>query len=170
MKTLRLTAMFLLIAISVAAGEWSQTKIRLLPDSSFAVVESDSRGNKQRHCPYRDRQGRIDEEQLIRVLGDLDAETWLDSVNASKARQILERHYQRCHARLLKSDQPLEVRLNEANLRQLVRLPGIGPVLAVRIVDYRAKQAAFTTPEDIMKVDGINRSTFMAIRHYIRTD
>ncbi len=152
------------------AGEWTETAIRLLPDESFAVVETDAHGNKIRHCPYRDAAGRIDDEQLIRVLGRLDAETWLQPFHAAQARRVLERHYQRCHATIMKSDLPLVVDINDASLRQLVRLPGIGPVLAVRIVDYRDHRAAFTTPEDIMKVEGISRNTFLAIRHYIRTD
>jgi len=160
----------LMAAIPSWAGEWKDTTIRLLPDESFAVVETDAHGNKIRHCPYRDANGRIDEEQLIRALGRLDAETWLRPSHATKARRVLERHYQRCHARIMKSNLPLVVDLNDASLQQLVRLPGIGPVLAVRIVDYRDHRASFTTPEDIMKVEGISRNTFLAIRHYIRTD
>ena len=59
------------------------------------------------------------------------------------------------------------VNLNRARRANWVRLPAIGPVLAVRIIEYRTTRAAFLTPEDVMKVEGISRSTFLAIRHYI---
>ena len=156
------------LTLPAAAQGWLDVTMRLLPDSSFAVVETDAAGRKQRHCPYRDSGGTIDVDQLIWVLGRLENESWIDPSSAQRARRILERHYQRCHIRLTDSALPLAVNLNDAPPSQLVRLPGIGPVLAVRIIEYRRQRAAFVTAEDIMKVEGISRATFMAIRHYIQ--
>lgn len=45
--------------------------------------------------------------------------------------------------------------LNRASARELDRLPGVGPVLAARIIDYRAQHGAFRRVEELMAVRGI---------------
>ncbi|MBL7195934.1 MAG: hypothetical protein ISS64_06510, partial [Desulfobacterales bacterium] len=72
--------LFILSESSAICQGWTDLRIRLLPDSSFAVVEVKT-GKKIRHCPHHDSNGKIDEEQLIYVLGTLDRETWLDPKN-----------------------------------------------------------------------------------------
>ncbi len=47
------------------------------------------------------------------------------------------------------------VHLNSATLEQLETLPGIGPALAQRILDYRAAHGAFTSLDDLANVKGI---------------
>ncbi len=145
---------------------WSDLTIRLLSDSSFAVVEVET-GKKIRHCPHHDINGRLDEEQLIYVLGTLDGETWLYPKNEEIARKHLESHYDKVIARIMKRGLHDSVNINKAKLTELVALPQIGPVLAVKIVEYRDTRFIFATIEDIMKVEGIGQGTFNAIKHYI---
>lgn len=52
------------------------------------------------------------------------------------------------------------VNINTATPQELEALPGIGPSKAKAIVDYRAKNGPFKTPEDIKKVAGIGDKTF----------
>ena len=47
------------------------------------------------------------------------------------------------------------VDLNSAGVAELEALPGIGPVLAQRIVDHREQQGPFTAVEDLQEVPGI---------------
>ena len=61
------------------------------------------------------------------------------------------------------------VDINRAGLTELVILPNIGPVIAVKIVEYRNMHGLFESIEDIKKVEGIGSGTFNAVRHYIST-
>jgi competence protein ComEA len=48
-----------------------------------------------------------------------------------------------------------KVRLNTATLEQLDALPGIGPVTAQNILDYRAEHGSFQTVDELDAVSGI---------------
>ena len=57
--------------------------------------------------------------------------------------------------------------LNRASLAELEALPGIGPVLAERIVDWRSANGPFVSAEQIMDVEGIGEKKFDEIRDSI---
>lgn len=54
--------------------------------------------------------------------------------------------------------------LNRADALELEELPGIGPVLAERIVDYRKSGKTFRTVDDLRAVKGIGQKKFERIR------
>ena len=54
--------------------------------------------------------------------------------------------------------------LNQATESQLEELPGIGPALARRIVEYRSSNGAFGSIEELTSVSGIGPKLFAAIR------
>ncbi len=62
-------------------------------------------------------------------------------------------------------DPPLNVNL--ADLLELQLLPGIGPVLAQRIIDYRQQHGSFRSVEDLDNIYGIGPKTIQKIRHYL---
>ena len=60
------------------------------------------------------------------------------------------------------------VAVNRASMVELQRLPGIGPALARRLVQYRQQHGAFSTPESLLAVSGIGPKKLAAIRPFLR--
>ncbi len=59
---------------------------------------------------------------------------------------------------------PGKVNVNTASQAELESLPGIGPVLAQRIIDYRAKNGPFKTLDELRKVQGLTRTVLDKIK------
>lgn len=60
------------------------------------------------------------------------------------------------------------VNINTANEAELEQLPGIGPSISSKIVEYRNKNGKFKNIEDIKNVTGIGDSKFEKIKEYIK--
>ena len=59
------------------------------------------------------------------------------------------------------------VDINSASQEALESLPGIGPVLAQRILEYREANGPFATVEDLQKVEGVGTDTFEKLRELV---
>jgi competence ComEA-like helix-hairpin-helix protein len=62
------------------------------------------------------------------------------------------------------------VNLNQATPRQLDGLPGIGPVLAGRIVEYRQRKGGFHRVSELRAVSGIGEKRYAALKDLVTVD
>lgn len=60
------------------------------------------------------------------------------------------------------------VDINRATAAELTAVPGIGKVLAQRIVEFREKNGPFRRVEDLLKVKGIGEKSFEKFRAHIK--
>ena len=102
-------------------------------------------------------------EDLLKVpgIGEGSFEKMRDSVTASPA------------AKAAKppagggKDPGIVVDLNKATVKQLVKIPGVGDVTAKRIIAYREANGAFTSKEELLKVEGISPRFFESIKNNV---
>lgn len=59
------------------------------------------------------------------------------------------------------------VNINTADEKELDKLPGIGPAMAKRIVEYRMENGAFQAPEEIKRVKGIGDAKYEKMKDKI---
>ena len=71
-----------------------------------------------------------------------------------------------------KATQPKEpavtfpVNINTATVRELDALPGVGEVIAQRIIDYRSTNGPFQSVDELINVKGIGEKTLAKIKPY----
>lgn len=65
------------------------------------------------------------------------------------------------------SKQTTKVNINKATQTELEALPGIGPSIALKIVNYRKENGKFKSIEDLKQVNGIGDSKFNKIKNLI---
>src|SRR6187402_757815 len=68
------------------------------------------------------------------------------------------------HAQATAAAEKAVLNLNAATAEQLATLPGIGPKVAERILEYRTKNGGFKKIEELMNVKGIGEKSFLKLK------
>lgn len=63
-----------------------------------------------------------------------------------------------------------KVNINTASKAELMKLDGIGPSLADKIIEYRNAHGPFKKPEDIRKIQGIGKGLWEKNRNAIAVE
>lgn len=131
------------------AGKVNNPGVYQLPSGARVVDAIQAAGNQLKGVD-------ISDINLARVL--VDGEQIL--VGGSKSisgRSIVKK---------ISPDNPLDI--NRATLAQLDTLPGIGPVTAQRIIDYRIKVGRINALDELKKLSGLGGSKFEEIKPLLR--
>jgi competence protein ComEA len=65
------------------------------------------------------------------------------------------------------SSQTKKVNINTASFEELILLPGIGRILAERILEYRKRQGLFKNLEEIKKIKGIGEKKYLKLKNIL---
>lgn len=60
-----------------------------------------------------------------------------------------------------------KVDLNKATEKELMNLPGIGPALAKRIIEYRDAHNGFKKVDELLNIKGIGKKRFDALKDIV---
>ena len=65
------------------------------------------------------------------------------------------------------TSQNVKVDVNSADIAELDSLPGVGPSIAKRIIEYREENGPFKRIEDLMNVQGIGEKKFLQLKDHV---
>lgn len=95
--------------------------------------------------------------------GETAASSAVEAASASEPEELLESEAGGIQEILVEKS----IDLNHAGKEELEKLPGIGPVLAERILEYRGEYGDFQEIEEVMEVSGIGEKIFGKIQDFI---
>ena len=131
------------------AGKVANPGVYQLPSGSRVIDAIEAAGNQLKGVD-------ISDINLARVL--VDGEQILVGANKYSGGKAV--------AKKVSPDNPLDV--NRATLAQLDTLPGIGPVTAQRIIDYRIKVGRINSLDELKKISGLGGLKFEEIKPLLR--
>ena len=131
------------------AGKVANPGVYQLPSGSRVIDAIEAAGNQLKGVD-------ISDINLARVL--VDGEQILVGANKHSSGKVV--------AKKVSPDNPLDI--NRATLAQLDTLPGIGPVTAQRIIDYRIKVGRINSLDELKKISGLGGLKFEEIKPLLR--
>ena len=60
-----------------------------------------------------------------------------------------------------------KISINNASLEELQKIPGVGPVTAQKIVEYRENAGGFSSIDELLNISGIGEKTYKKIQDYV---
>ena len=131
------------------AGKVKNPGVYQLPPGSRVVDALEAAGQQLKGVD-------ISDINLARVL--VDGEQILIGSNRTVSGKVA--------AKKISVDNPLDI--NRATIAQLDTLPGIGPVTAQRIIDYRTKVGRINAVDELKKISGLGGAKFEEIKALLR--
>jgi competence protein ComEA len=104
-------------------------------------------------------------QQLAAPVGFADSASSFGS-QAASPRHAGRHRSSRSGSHKLAAGQTIDI--NTASESELAQLPGVGPSLARRIVEYRTANGPFQLPDDLQNVSGIGARKFAKMEPFIR--
>ncbi|HKW45254.1 MAG TPA: helix-hairpin-helix domain-containing protein [Candidatus Eremiobacteraceae bacterium] len=89
-----------------------------------------------------------------------------DSFSGARGARSVRHSASRGGSHKLSAGQTLDI--NTASESELAQLPGVGPSLARRIVEYRTANGPFQMPDDLQNVSGIGANKFAKMEPFVR--
>jgi competence ComEA-like helix-hairpin-helix protein len=66
--------------------------------------------------------------------------------------------------------EPLKININESGAEDLMKLRGVGKVLAGRIIEYRKTSGRFVSVEDLKRVKGFGQKLYDRVKDEVSID
>ena len=98
----------------------------------------------------------LDEEDIARLRDYLSLDAWLDTAMVGFSPSGKEVPQPRA-----------PVNVNTASASELEALPGVGEVIAQRIIDYRTANGPFSSVDELLEVSGIGDATLASMRELV---
>jgi comEA protein len=81
---------------------------------------------------------------------------------------VIRRERLRQSTAMIVEEGQIQLPLNSVSAAELCDLPGIGPVLAERIIAYREQKGAFKSLEELKRVKGIGDKLYSKVFPYVK--
>ena len=131
------------------AGKVNNPGVYQLPQGSRVIDAIKAAGNQRKGVD-------ISDINLARLLVDGE-QILVGSAKPSSGKTSVKK---------ITTDNPLDI--NRATIAQLDTLPGIGPVTAQRIIDYRTKVGRINSVDELKKISGLGGAKFEEIKSLLR--
>lgn len=139
-------------------------------EATLAQVPGLGAQRAKRIIEYRQRHGHfraLDELDQVEGLGQYTVEKIRPALRVGLNEQALGAVLPRATRPGETYDRTAPLDLNSAPVEQLQQLPGIGPVLAQRIVQDRETRGTFQKLEDLARIHGIKGKTIEKLRPFV---
>lgn len=131
------------------AGKVNNPGVYQLPQGSRVIDAIKAAGNQRKGVD-------ISDINLARLLVDGE-QILVGSAKPSTGKTSVKK---------ITTDNPLDI--NRATIAQLDTLPGIGPITAQRIIDYRIKVGRINSVDELKKISGLGGAKFEEIKSLLR--
>ena len=89
---------------------------------------------------------------------------YIPSIHDIEEKEIIQENQEEIFG---KENETGKVNINTAKQTELETLPGIGPTIALRIIEYRKENGEFTDIEELKEIEGIGEAKWEQIKDFV---